>query len=164
MPWHIISSFLALTYSEPNVHYHAVRLGERAGENDEEYRAEIIDSLMWRRSIEITGFLCVYILNGPLVSVVLGFLQKEKLGKLCGYRAALKVWGQHTHTHTDLLSLTHCNEQVMLRHRLLKSVIIINLSLHLSLSPHLHLASSPFLFFCLHQWADMRESFTKHRR
>lgn len=46
MPWHIISSFLALTYSEPNVHYHAVRLGERAGENDEEYRAEIIDSLM----------------------------------------------------------------------------------------------------------------------
>lgn len=32
--------------SEPNVHYHAVCLGEREGENGEEYRAEIIDSLM----------------------------------------------------------------------------------------------------------------------
>lgn len=46
MPWHIISLLLTLAYPEPNVHYHAVCLGEREGENDGEYRAEIIDSLM----------------------------------------------------------------------------------------------------------------------
>lgn len=42
------------------VHYHAARLRVREGENDNEYRAELIDSSMWRRSIEITGF-CVFI-------------------------------------------------------------------------------------------------------
>ena len=46
MPWHIISLLLSLTYSKPNVHYHAAYLGEKEGENDKEYRAEIIDSLM----------------------------------------------------------------------------------------------------------------------
>lgn len=45
-------------------------------------------------------FLCVYILNGPLVSAVLGSLQRGEAGEHCGYRAMLKVWGRHTHTRT----------------------------------------------------------------
>lgn len=56
-------------------------------------------------------------------------------GEQSSYRAVLKVYGQDTHMHT----CSHRNEQVMLRHRLLKSVIIINLALH-------HSPSSPSPF------------------
>lgn len=71
-------------------------------------------------------FLCVYILNGPLVSAVLGFLHEGKLGSKVAIGLCWKCMA-NTDTHS------HCNEQVMLRHRLLKSVIIINLAPHLSI-------------------------------
>lgn len=83
----------------------------------------------------------VYILNGPLVSAALGSQQKGKLGSTVAIGLKYKA-NTYTHTHT------HCNEQVMLRHRLLKSVIIINLSLHLSPLPLISISlPSLFLFF-----------------
>lgn len=102
-------------------------------------------------------FLCVYILNGPLVSAVLGFLHKGKLGS----KVAIGLsWKRMAKTHT----CSHRNEQVMLRHRLLKSVIIINLALHLSPSFPSPFPLSSLFFSSRHQWAGIRESFTKHQR
>jgi len=50
-------------------------------------------------------FLCVYILNGTLVSAVLGFLQKEKLGS--SVATGLTHTPTHAHTHTYVHTHTH---------------------------------------------------------
>ncbi len=136
MPWHIISLFLSHLFwtkcSLPCSLPRRKRRRKRLRVQSWDHWQLDVTKVNWNNR-----FLCVYVINGPLVSAVLGFLQKGEAGEHCGYRAVLEVWGRHTHTHI----LTHCNEQVMLRHRLLKSVIIINLSLHLSLSPS---SPSPF--------------------
>lgn len=65
---------------------------------------------------------CVYILNGPLVLAVGG---SGQMGKLASTALDAGLFGKAR--GSDCYS-TLCNEQVMLTHKLLKSVIIINLS------------------------------------